>query len=102
MRRGNSAFETAMVHLLVPVTVYRKLTWRRPNTQEKSPGRDFLYTYALTLADNGIGLPAGFDWSKFRTLGLILVRMLGQHQLGGQYAIDQEEGSSLTLTFTNR
>jgi len=59
-------------------------------------------TYTLTVADNGIGWPLGFDWTKTRTLGMVLVRMLGQHQLGGRYSIDQEEGTSITLNFTDR
>jgi PAS domain S-box-containing protein len=58
--------------------------------------------YTLTVADNGIGWPTGFDWTKTRTLGMILVRMLGQHQLGGRYSIDQKEGTSITLSFTER
>jgi len=59
-------------------------------------------TYTLTVADNGIGWPPGFDWTKTRTLGMTLVRMLGQHQLGGRYVVEQKEGTSITLTFTNR
>jgi two-component sensor histidine kinase len=30
---------------------------------------------------------------------MLLVRMLGQHQLGGQYLLDQSNGTSWTLTF---
>ncbi|MBM9537824.1 histidine kinase dimerization/phosphoacceptor domain -containing protein [Desulfobulbus alkaliphilus] len=59
-------------------------------------------TYTLTVADNGIGWPAGFDWTKTRTLGMTLVRMLGQHQLGGRFIVDLEEGTSVTLIFTDR
>jgi PAS domain S-box-containing protein len=59
-------------------------------------------TYTLTVADNGIGWPAGFDWKENKNLGMTLVRMLGQHQLGGRYVVDQENGTSITLTFTDR
>jgi PAS domain S-box-containing protein len=59
-------------------------------------------TYTLTVADNGIGWPPGFDWTKTQTLGMTLVHMLGQYQLGGQYVVDQDNGTSITLTFTNR
>ncbi|MBM9538277.1 PAS domain S-box protein [Desulfobulbus alkaliphilus] len=58
--------------------------------------------YTLTVADNGIGWPTGFDWTKPQTLGMILVRMLGQHQLRGQYLVDQNNGTSITLTFSDR
>lgn len=59
-------------------------------------------TYTLSVADNGIGLPPGFDLQSARTLGLTLVRMLGEHQLGGRYEIDQRDGIRFTLTFTTR
>jgi PAS domain S-box-containing protein len=59
-------------------------------------------TFTLSVADNGIGLPADFDWRTAKTIGLILVRMLGQHQLGGLYQVEQRQGTSFTLTFTPR
>jgi PAS domain S-box-containing protein len=55
-------------------------------------------TYTLSVADNGVGLPEGFDWITAKTLGLVLVRMLGQHQLGGTYELNQEQGTRFTLT----
>ena len=56
--------------------------------------------FILSVADNGVGLPPGFDWHTTKTLGLSLVRMLGQHQLGGRYQVDQTHGVRFTLTFT--
>jgi len=56
--------------------------------------------YKLTVIDNGVGLPSGFDWSSATTLGMVLVRMLGGHQLGGNYAVDQRNGLRFTLTFS--
>ena len=46
--------------------------------------RDHRRSITLTVADNGVGLPPDFDWTSAKTLGLVLVRMLGQHQLGGR------------------
>ena len=54
----------------------------------------------LSVADNGVGFPPGFDWQTTKTLGLSLIRMLGQHQLGGRYQIDQTRGIRFTLTFS--
>jgi two-component sensor histidine kinase len=54
----------------------------------------------LTVADNGIGLPAGFDLKQNTTLGLCLVDMLGSHQLGGRYDINNRGGTRFTLTFS--
>ena len=59
-------------------------------------------TFTLSVADNGIGLPADFAWNTATTMGLTLVRMLGQHQLGGHYRVDQQQGTCFTLTFTPR
>jgi PAS domain S-box-containing protein len=58
-------------------------------------------TYTLAVADNGIGLPPEYDWKAASTLGMILVRMLGCHQLGGEYELDRLNGTRFTLTFTS-
>ena len=58
--------------------------------------------YTLTVADNGVGLPAGVDWATTRTLGLRLVRMLGQHQLGGQLELDGARGTRFSLRFGSK
>lgn len=59
-------------------------------------------TCTLSVADNGIGLPAGYDWITATTVGLLLVRMLGEHQLGGRYQVEQRQRTCFTLTFTPR
>lgn len=56
--------------------------------------------FILSVGDNGVGLAAGFDLNTTKTLGLSLVRMLGQHQLGGQYQVEQTRGVRFTLTFS--
>ncbi len=56
--------------------------------------------FSLSVADNGVGFPQGFDLNTAKTLGLSLVRMLGQHQLGGRYQVDQTRGIRFTLTFS--
>jgi len=58
--------------------------------------------FTLTVGDNGIGLPSGYDWSTAKTMGLTLVRMLGQHQLGGRFEIDHTKGITYTLIFSVR
>jgi PAS domain S-box-containing protein len=58
--------------------------------------------YTLVVADNGVGLPDGYDWMNTTTLGMTLVRMLGRHQLGGQLALNNDQGLQITLTFTER
>ena len=56
----------------------------------------------LTVADNGVGLPADLDWAATKTMGLRLVQMLGQHQLGGTIEVDRARGTRFTLTFNAR
>jgi PAS domain S-box-containing protein len=56
----------------------------------------------LSVADNGVGLPPEFDWTGAKTLGMVLIRMLGRHQLGGSYELDQREGLRFTLTFSEQ
>jgi PAS domain S-box-containing protein len=58
--------------------------------------------FSLTVGDNGVGLPPGFKLQTVSTLGLILVRMLGEHQLGGRFEVDQSGGTRFSLTFSLR
>jgi two-component sensor histidine kinase len=57
-------------------------------------------TYELTVADNGIGLPSGFDLKKQKSLGLQLVTMLAR-QLDGKLTIESKGGTAVTITFNN-
>ncbi|RPH40030.1 MAG: sensor histidine kinase, partial [Desulfobulbaceae bacterium] len=56
-------------------------------------------TFILSVADNGVGLPPGFDLNTVKSLGLVLVRMLGQHQLGGRYKVDHTDGTRFDFSF---
>jgi PAS domain S-box-containing protein len=58
--------------------------------------------YTLAVADNGVGLPANMDWMNTKTMGLVLVRMLGQHQLQGRVDLDRSSGTTFRLRFTPR
>jgi two-component sensor histidine kinase len=57
-------------------------------------------TYTLTVADNGVGLPEDLDWTNTKTLGLLLVKMLGHHQLQGTIEVDRTLGTTFRLQFT--
>ncbi|NVN89302.1 MAG: PAS domain S-box protein [Desulfuromonadales bacterium] len=52
----------------------------------------------LTIADNGVGLPAGTDFIATETLGLQLVRMLVR-QLKGEISLDTSQGASFHIRF---
>ena len=52
----------------------------------------------LTVADNGVGLPADLDWEKSEALGLRLIKMLSK-QLNGSIELDRSAGTVFRLKF---
>jgi hypothetical protein len=50
----------------------------------------------------GVSYPSDLDWATTKTLGLRLVRMLGQYQLKGQIELDRANGTSFRLVFASR
>jgi two-component sensor histidine kinase len=55
-------------------------------------------TYELTIADDGVGLPAGYDPSRSRSLGMTLLHGFSR-QLGGELTITSEQGLRISLVF---
>lgn len=55
-------------------------------------------TISLSVADNGTGIPSGFDFRNSQTLGLQLVLSLAE-QLDGKIKLDSKKGTKFTLTF---
>jgi PAS domain S-box-containing protein len=53
----------------------------------------------LTVANNGVGLPADLDWEKSETLGLRLVQMLSK-QINGSIELDRSAGTAFRLKFS--
>lgn len=53
----------------------------------------------LQVDDNGCGYPQSFNHEKSDSLGMRLVHMLGQDQLGGSVKLSNEQGASFKLTF---
>lgn len=51
----------------------------------------------ITVGDNGVGLPEGFDWSNASTLGLTLVKGLVGHQLKGTIELKRDNGTEYTI-----
>ena len=52
----------------------------------------------LAVADNGVGLPADFDWRQAQTLGMQLVKALVS-QLNGSLELEQTDGTLFRLRF---
>ena len=55
---------------------------------------------ALTVADNGVGLPAAVDWENPGTLGLRLIQMLSK-QINGTFEMENSPGAVFRLKFPN-
>jgi PAS domain S-box-containing protein len=55
----------------------------------------------LTVAEDGVGMPAGIDFRKTESLGLQLVNMLTR-QLRGQIEMSGEHGTSWVITFRTK
>jgi two-component sensor histidine kinase len=55
--------------------------------------------YSLSVADNGVGLFPDLDWRNTKTRGLLLVKMLGEHQLQGRVELDRTAGTCFLLRF---
>ena len=53
----------------------------------------------LTVSDDGIGIPGEPDLSGSSSLGLSMVKMLGEDQLQGEIKIDGSGGSEFRITF---
>lgn len=58
-------------------------------------------TLCLRVRDNGVGLPAGFDWRSAKTLGLRLVQLLAR-QLGGTVEVQCSPGTEFRVKFAIR
>jgi PAS domain S-box-containing protein len=53
----------------------------------------------LAVKDNGIGLPVDFDIQKTKSLGLKLITLLAEDQLGGKSRVDRNEGMGFIVRF---
>ncbi|MFH2130879.1 MAG: PAS domain S-box protein [bacterium] len=53
----------------------------------------------MHYSDDGIGMPADFEWHNTKTLGLSLVKMLAENQLKGTIALIKGEGTCFELSF---
>lgn len=54
----------------------------------------------LTVSDNGIGIPEELDLGTIESMGLDLVKILAEHQLGGKIELKRAGGTSFSIRFT--
>ncbi len=53
----------------------------------------------LTVSDDGVGLPTGFDIDESKTLGLRLVKILTEDQLQGNLTVTSDGGATFNMEF---
>ncbi len=53
----------------------------------------------LIVSDNGVGLPEDLDIRKTESLGLHLVTILAEDQLGGEITLDRRRGTKFRIEF---
>jgi two-component sensor histidine kinase len=70
----------------------------RPGTISLSLHRRPGTGYELVISDDGVGLPAGYDPSRGRSLGMTLMHGFSE-QLGGTLSIRSRGGLSINLVF---
>jgi two-component sensor histidine kinase len=56
----------------------------------------------LTVSDDGVGLPPGFDINATGTLGLRLVKILTEDQLRGSLEVISKEGATFNIEFDTK
>ena len=54
---------------------------------------------SLTVSDDGVGLPEGFDINATKTLGLRMVKILVEDQLEGKLTVIQDMGTTFKVEF---
>jgi two-component sensor histidine kinase len=58
--------------------------------------------YVMTVGDNGIGLPPGFDLTKTKTLGLKLANFLAKHQMRAEIEVNSQAGTEFIIRFPEK
>ncbi len=54
----------------------------------------------LVVSDNGVGIPADWDFRNTESLGLYLVSILAEDQLHGKIELDRTKGTKFQITFS--
>ncbi|MBT4289973.1 MAG: HAMP domain-containing protein [Deltaproteobacteria bacterium] len=49
--------------------------------------------------DNGVGLPKDFDWQNSKSMGLHLIKILGEGQLNGEIELNRDQGTCFIIKF---
>jgi len=56
----------------------------------------------MRMSDDGVGMPAYFDFRGSDTLGIKIANALAEHQLGGTITLDSTKGTKFLIRFKER
>jgi PAS domain S-box-containing protein len=71
----------------------------RPGVLEVGFGLESGREVALSVSDNGAGLPETLDMDRVPSLGLKIVTMLAEDQLNGRIVVERENGTRFRIIF---
>ncbi|MBK7632337.1 MAG: PAS domain S-box protein [Ignavibacteriales bacterium] len=97
--------ETAMpCGLIVNELLTNSLKYAFTDGFEKTPTIIISLKYetkkiVISISDNGVGLPANYDWENTDSLGLKLVNFWVKYQLAGSIKLDRHKGTNYTICF---
>jgi two-component system, sensor histidine kinase PdtaS len=88
--------------LIINESIVNAIKYAFPDRRKGKIGIRLQYDGAdhqsLTISDNGIGLPEGFDIKKHNSFGLDLISGLA-NQLNGRFTITSNDGLHITIRF---
>ena len=56
----------------------------------------------MRMSDDGVGMPANFDFRDSDTMGVKIANALAEHQLGGTVTLDSTNGTKFSIRFKER
>ncbi len=71
-----------------------KPTARTPGAVRAGPGE-----LMLCVSDDGVGVPADFDWRACDSLGMKTILGIAEHQLSGQVEFQAQNGVTCRVRF---
>ncbi len=96
------AKQASPIGLIVNELITNSFKYAFPDNQESEIKISLQKTedrIELEYADNGIGIPEGFDWKNTKSMGLNLVKMLAENQLDGSIDMENTNGTKFTIKF---
>ena len=94
--------QASPIGLIVNELITNSLKYAFPDTKEGEIKINLQKTedqIELIFMDNGIGIPDNFDWYNTKSMGLNLVKILAENQLGGSIDMESNNGTKFTIKF---